>query len=123
MTDPEQDQPPKRGRGRPRVYGKRQNFNFRITEEMRQRLIESALENGRSLSEEIEFCLTSHFSWKATKQDIMKMLAEAAAQRSAARALAIRAAGLQILREIEGKPTRVIVDLETLLAEADGIQR
>ena len=47
----------------------------------------------------------------------------ACAQQSAARVHALRAAGLQILREIEGRPTRVIVDLETLLAKADGIER
>ena len=47
------DQKPRRGR--PRVYGKRQNFSFRITNETKQRVIESAMQNGRSLSEEIEF--------------------------------------------------------------------
>ena len=47
------DQKPKRGR--PRVYGKRQNFSFRITAETKHRVIDSALRNGRSLSEEIEF--------------------------------------------------------------------
>ena len=49
------------------------------------------------------------------------MLAEAAAIRSAARVQALRAAALMILRETEGRPTRVIVDLETLFAEADGL--
>jgi hypothetical protein len=48
------DQKPKRGR--PPVYGKRRpTFSFRITEETKQRLIESAMQAGRSISEEIEF--------------------------------------------------------------------
>src|SRR6187549_3916127 len=51
------------------------------------------------------------------------MAREASAWQDASRVNAIRAAGLTILREIEGRPTRVIVDLETLLAEADGIAR
>src|SRR5262245_41260061 len=122
MTNPEQPSP-KRGRGRPRVYGKRQNFNFRITKEMRERLIQSAIKHGSSLAEQIEFRFTSHFSREATKNDIMKMHAEAADARSAARIQAIREAGFQILREVEGSPSRVIVSIEMLLGEADGIQR
>jgi hypothetical protein len=124
MTD--QDQPPKRPRGRPPKYagqGKRQNFSFRITEKMRERLIQSVKESGRSLSEEIEFRLDRDLNWEDTKGDINKMLAEATAIRSAARVQALRAAALIILRETEGRPTRVIVDLETLFAEADGIAR
>jgi len=124
MTD--QDQPPKRLRGRPPKYagqGKRQNFSFRITEKMRERLIESVKESGRSLSEEIEFRINRDLGWEQTKSDINKMLAEAAAIRSAAYVHALRAVGLMILREIEGKPTRAVVDLQTLLAEADGLAR
>jgi TraY domain len=121
MSEPEQ---PKSRRGRPPKYagqGKRQNFNFRITEKTRERLIERVKQSGRSISEEIEFRLTRDLSWEATREDIEKLRQEASAQLSAARVQAIRAAGLQILREIEGRPTRVIVDLETLLAEADGL--
>lgn len=123
MTEPEH---PKRSRGRPPKYagqGKRQNFNFRITDKMRERLIASVKESGRSLSEEIEFRLGRDFSWEDTKGATDKMFAEASAIRDAAHVAAIRAAGLVILREIEGKPTRVIVDLHTLLAEADGLTR
>ena len=120
MTD---EQEPKRGRGRPRVYGKRQNFNFRLTDAIRQRLVDSALQAGRSLSEEIEFRIGRDFGWEATKQDIEEMKRRAALWEDASRVKAIRAAGLTILREIEGRPTRVIVDLETLLAEADGLMR
>jgi hypothetical protein len=75
------------------------------------------------VSEEIEFRLLRDFGWEATKGDIDAMRAQAAALVSAARVQAIRAAGLVILREIEGKPTRAIIDLETLLAEADGLAR
>src|SRR5262245_51193957 len=99
MTD--QDQPPKRPRGRPPKYagqGKRQNFSFRITEKTRERLIESVKQSGRSLSEEIEFRLNRDLNWEETKGDINEMRAEAAAIRSAARVHALRAAGLQILR-------------------------
>jgi len=117
------DDQPKRGRGRPRVYGKRQNFAFRVTEETRQRLIESATQAGRSLSEEIEFRINRDLGWEATKNDIEEMKRRAVAWEDASRVKAIRAAGLQILREIEGQPTRAIVDLETLFAEADGIVR
>ena len=98
-------------------------LQFPRTEETKQRLIESAMRNGRSLSEEIEFRINRDFGWEATKSDIEVMKRQALAWADASRAQAIRAAGLQILREITGKPTRVIVDLETLLAEADGIMR
>jgi len=119
MTDDE----PKRGRGRPKVYGKRQNFAFRITDETKQRLVDSAARNGRSLSEEIEFCINHSLNWQATKQDIEEIKRRTQVWADTFHASRIRAAGLQILREIEGKPTRAIVDLETLLAEADGIAR
>ena len=115
------DDQPKRGRGRPKVYGKRQNFVFRVTEETKRRLIESATQAGRSLSEEIEFRINRDFGWEATQGDIEEMKRRALAWEDASRVKAIRAAGLQILREIEGQPTRAIVDIETLLAEADGI--
>ena len=121
MTEPEQ---PKSRRGRPPKYagqGKRQNFNFRITPKLRERLIAAVTQSGRSISEEIEFRLDRDLNWEETKSDIHKMLAEAAAIRSAARVQALRAAALMILRETEGRPTRVIVDLETLFAEADGL--
>jgi len=123
MTDQPQ---PKRKRGRPPKYageGKRQNFSFRITEKMRARLIESVKQSGRSISEEIEFRLNRDLEWETTKLDINRLLAEASAACSAARVQAIRAAGLAILREIDARPTRVVVDLETLLAEADGLAR
>ena len=120
MTD---DQEPKRGRGRPRVYGKRQNFNFRLTDQIRQRLIDSALQNGRSLSEEVEWRLNRDFGWESTQRDIEEMSRRAVAWQDAAYVKALRAAGLMILREIEGKPTRAIIDIETLFAEADGIAR
>src|SRR5215472_8749222 len=113
MTD--QDQPPKRLRGRPPKYageGKRQNFSFRITPDMRERLIAAVKQSGRSLSEEVEFRLNRDLNWEQTKGDIHKMFAEAAAIRSAAHVQALRAAGLMILRDIEGRPTRVVVDLE-----------
>ena len=109
-------------RGRPRTPAKRA-FNFRIRDDLRQRLIESAEKAGRSLTEEAEFRLNRDFGWEATKGDIDQMKIEAAKWGEAARVKAIRAAGLTILREIDGKPTRAVVELERLLAEADGIAR
>src|SRR4051812_2127946 len=75
----------KRGRGRPKVYGKRQNFSFRVTEETRQRLIESATRAGRSLSEEIEFRLGRDFGWEATQNDIEEIKRRAVAWEDASR--------------------------------------
>jgi hypothetical protein len=114
---------PKRGRGRPPKYGKRRNFNFRLSEKAREALIRSAEKAERSLSEELEFRVNRDLGWEKGKGDIEEMRARTAAWQSAAMVNAIRAAGLAILREIDAKPTRVIIDLETLLAEADGIAR
>ena len=119
----EQQKPTQRGRGRPPKYGKRRNFNFRLSEEVRQHVIESAARTGRSLSEELEFRVSRDIGWEATKSDIEEMKRRAGLWEDESRVKAIRAAGLAILRDIEGRPTRVIVDLETLLAEADGIAR
>ena len=114
---------PKRGRGRPSKYGKRRNFNFRLSEKAREALVKSAEKAERSLSEELEFRVNRDLGWEAAKGDIEEMRARAAAWESASMINAIRAAGLAILREIDARPLRVIVDLETLLAEADGIAR
>jgi len=117
---------PKRVRrkpGPPARYGRRPTLTIRLQEPLYRTIKKSAAEHGKSLSEEIEDRLGRDAGWEATKRDINKMLAEASAVRSAARVDALRAAGLQILREIEGRPTRVVIDLETLLAEADGIAR
>jgi hypothetical protein len=94
-----------------------------VRDQLRERLEQAAQASGRSISEEIEFRLQRDFGWQETRGGIEQMLAQARAERSAARVHALRAAGLQILREIEARPTRVIIDLETLLAEADGIAR
>jgi hypothetical protein len=128
---------PKRPRGRPPKFAgvKRQNFNFRIIPATRQQVLDSAAASGRSLSEEIEHRIGQSFEYDtaradidkaraetlALREDVRKMLREASAIRDAAHVQAIRAAGLVILRETEGRPTRVIVDIETLLAEADGL--
>jgi len=125
MTDHDQSQQ-KRPPGRPPKYageGKRQNFSFRITPAVRERLIAAVRESGRSLSEEIEFRIGRDLNWEKTKGDIDKMLAEATAIRSDAYVHALRAAALLILRDIEARPRRVVIDLDTLLAEADGVMR
>jgi TraY domain-containing protein len=117
MTDAKQA-----GRGRPRKPGKTP-FNFRMSEDLRQMLVTSAEKSGLSLTEEAELRLRRDFGWEASKRDIEEIRRRILASQDANFASALRAAGLQILREIEGRPTRVIVDLETLLAEADGIAR
>lgn len=67
MTDT--DQPNKRrGRGRPPVYagpGKRQNFSFRLTPKLRERLMEAVKKSGRSLSMEVEFRVNQAFELEA----------------------------------------------------------
>ena len=91
--------------------------------ELRRRLIESAEKAGHSLTEEAEFRLNRDFGWEATKQDIDEMKRNAAAWRDADLLNVLRLVGYQILRETDGRPSRVIVDLQSLLAEADGMAR
>ena len=104
-------------------------------------LRKTAAKAQRSLSDEVEHHLEQSLSLEAIKGDIDKMHAEAKATLAEARAEAkatlaeakaaldatrvqtVRLAALYILREIEGRPTRVIIDVETLFAEADGIAR
>jgi hypothetical protein len=117
MTDAKQAK-----RGRPRKPGKTP-FNFRLPHDLRQRLVESAEKAGHSLTEEAEFRLRRDFGWEATKQDIEEIKRDAIKWRDAEQLTALRFVGLQILRETEGRPTRLIVDLQSLLAEADGIAR
>lgn len=120
------DQEKKRKRGgqpKPAAARKRNNLTFRTRDDLRERLERASGRSNRSVSEEIEFRLLRDFGWEATKGDIDEMRAQAAALVSAARVQMVRLAALQILREVEGRPRRVIIDLETLLAEADGIER
>ena len=112
----------KASRGRPRKPGKTP-FNFRMSEGLRQRLTESAEKAGLSLTEEAELRLNRDFAWEAGKQDIEEMKRDAAKWRDAEPLNALRLVGYQILRETDGRPTRVVVDLQSLLAEADGISR
>jgi hypothetical protein len=59
----EQQPPPKRGPGRPPKQSevKRAYYQTRIRQSLKWRLEETAAENGRSLSEEIEFRLELSF--------------------------------------------------------------
>jgi hypothetical protein len=116
--------PKKRGPGRPRRYAPgRQNLAFRVTPELREKLIKAVQLSGRSLSEEVEFRLER-------SAEIDRLYAEAKAYAAAAREelevkkiLAYRAAGLGILREVTGKPTSVIISVAMLDAEAAGLMR
>ena len=112
----------KASRGRPRKPGKTP-FNFRMSEGLRRRLTESAEKAGLSLTEEAELRLNRDFAWEAGKQDIEEMKRNSAKLRDTEHLIALRLAGFQILRETDGRPTRVVVDLQSLLAEADGISR
>ena len=86
----------------------RRNFNFRLPERLHDRLVVSAKNAGRSLSEELERRVIDSFAFEDAKVDIESMKTKAAAALDAANVMAIRAAGLTILREIEGRPTRAI---------------
>lgn len=109
--------------GPPKRYGYRPTLTVRLQDKILAVIKAAAEEHGKSLSEEIEDRLGRDHAWELSKQDIEAMSAEAATWTTAARAHAMRAAGLQILRDIEGRPTRAIVDFATLIAEADGLAR
>jgi hypothetical protein len=121
--------------GPPARYGRRPTLTIRLQEPLYRAIKKNAAEHGKSLSEEIEDQLSTLGDLETARRELEQMraittkeyamaasvLKDVGEVRSAARVQAIRAAGLQILREIEGRPTRVIVELETLLAEADGL--
>jgi hypothetical protein len=107
-------------RGRPSKPGKTP-FNFRISDGLRRRLVFSAENNGRSLAEEAELRLNRDFAWETSKQNIDDMKRDAAKWREADFLNVLRFVGYQILRETDGRPTRVIVDLQSLFSEIDGL--
>jgi hypothetical protein len=119
---------PKRSKGRPPKPPsdrKRNNLTFRARDNLKADLELAAEKAGRSVSEEIEYRLNRDFSWEETGRDIKRMLAEAAAEVSAAKVQAIRKAGFQIVREHGGERGGITVNVsaEMLLKEADGILR
>ena len=113
----------KRKPGPPARYGYRPTLTIRLQEPLYRTIKKSAAEHGKSISEEIEDRLGTIADLETARAEVTKMLAEAKAILDADRVQALRVAGLVILREIEGRPTRVIVDLETLFAEAGGVAR
>lgn len=104
---------------------KRNNLTFRVRDQRKAALEAAAAASGRSVSEEIEFRLNRDFSpdIDQLRAEALKTMAKAAAVLSASYGHALRAAGFQLLREIEGKPVRAIVDLGLLLAETDVLAR
>jgi len=116
---------------------KRRNLTFRTRDDLRDELERLAAASFRSVSEEIEFRLRRDIAGERAAMDAGRLLAEAKqinaearavhvearAARTAAYVQALRQAGIAILREISGAPTRVVIDLATLTAEADGIAR
>jgi len=123
--------------GPPPRYGRRPTLTIRLQEPLYRAIKKRAAEHGKSLSEEIEDSLSTLADLETARRELEQMrtittkeyamaasvLKDAGEARSAARVQALRLAGLLILREIEGRPSRVILDIETLLAEADGIAR
>src|SRR5262249_38479720 len=73
---------------------------------------------GRSLSEEIE-----HRLFRDLLDDIDQTRADTRRVLSSAYVQALRLAGFSLLRDVEGQPTRVIIDVGMLHGEADGILR
>jgi hypothetical protein len=110
----------KQPRGRPRLYGPRPNFTFRIQREVKERLAKMAERDRRSLSEQAEHAINIYFQFEEMRAFLEQAKTEAQAQLSAARINALRLAGFLILRE-SGLARRVIVDFDSLIAEADGL--
>jgi predicted transcriptional regulator len=110
----------KQPRGRPRLYGPRPSFTFRIQREVKERLAKAAERDRRSLSEQAELAINVYFQFEETRAFLEQAKIEAQAQISAAAVNALRLAGLMILRE-SGRARRVIVDFDALMAEANGL--
>ena len=109
--------------GPPARYSYRPTLTIRLQEPVYKAIKAAAAAHGKSLSEEIEGRLGRDLSWEKTKGDIDQLHAEARAAVDASRVRALRIAGLQILRETTGRPTRVIIDFLSMIAEADGIAK
>jgi hypothetical protein len=99
-------------------YGYRPTLTIRLTEPVYKAIKTAAGKHGKSLSEQIEDTLTRLGEIDALYEDARKALREANEIRSASKVQAYRDAGFRILREVEGRPTRVIVTTELLDAEA-----
>jgi hypothetical protein len=127
----------KRKPGPPARYGRRPTLTVRLQEPLYRAIKQSAAAHGKSLSEEIEDRLGTCLDLETASRQLEQMrastdkmhamaasvLRDAATVRSTERVLALKLAGYQILRETEGRPTRLVVDFETLVSEADGIAR
>ena len=59
-------------RGRPRKLVKGRHFNFRMTDDLRQRLTEAAEKAGRSLTEECELRLNRDFTSQLARKKSTK---------------------------------------------------
>jgi hypothetical protein len=113
----------KRARGRPRkAEGERRgpNITFRTPGGLRTKLENAASHSGWSISEEVVFRLNRDFGWEESKKNIDRTLEEAAAYRDESFLQALRAAGMQLVREADGATT-VNVNLEHMRAAAQGI--
>ena len=130
---------PKRKPGPAARYGYRPTLTIRLQEHVYERIKAAAYKHGKSLSEEIEDQLgliddlgTAQDQLETLKLRVERMhdtedkmhrmaasvLRDAGVARTAAYVQAIRDAGFQILREVEGKPDQVIISRDVLQAEA-----
>lgn len=110
----------KQKRGRPFKPGKTV-FNFRMAKDLRQVLSENAEKSGRSMTEEAEILMQHGLQWQAARQELEQLKRDALKWRDAEFLNVLRLVGYQILRETDGRPTRLVVDIQSLLAEANGL--
>src|SRR5262245_38959116 len=97
-------------------------MNCRVSDAFYAQIVDAARRSRRNVSEEVLMRLNRDFEWERARSDIHELHRQAAAAVSEANVQALRLAGIQILRgRPEGSPTRVVVDLETLMAERDGL--
>jgi predicted DNA-binding protein len=122
--------------GPPARYGYRPTLTIRLTEPVYERIKRAAAKLGKSLSEQIEDVLTAcgdletaHRQLEDMRANTAKMHAMAASlltdaweTRTAARVHALRAAAIAIMRE-EGRPRRLMLDIDAVFAEAKEIER
>jgi hypothetical protein len=120
----------KRKPGPPARYGYRPTLTVRLQEPLYEVIKKAAAKHGKSLSEEIEDRLEAARDIDQLRAEAEQRLAEARQMareastiQDAAHVAAYRAAGLLLLRDVEGNPTRVIVSVDMLKAEGDNFLR
>jgi hypothetical protein len=127
----------KRKPGPPARYGRRHVLTIRAQQHVYRAIQRAATAHGKSLSEEIEDRLETGLDLETARHQLEQMreattkmhamaasvLSDAAEERSAARVMALRLTGFELLRSVEGKPTRITVDVGLLRSETDSFLR